>query len=261
MARERLQILLEYERKLGSQIDLFTVLREEILAVVSRHVVDPEKIQVTVDRRAKFSTLAVDIEIPNIGGEARILPTDCPVLRRDKTVGARGLSVVMPGVDAAAGTFAVPIWLAEGAVAPFVEAIMLAAKSAGGVALTTSLFRVGLIAAVVLGCWLYVQPPMRDRGAAEPASQSAAVTPPGALGSATSSPQEPPLRESVTVPSQEQPPPGDPATAEPAAPSAPVTPPAVLGSITSPPLRGSVTVPSSSSSSMLRRNSPSRFTP
>jgi hypothetical protein len=29
MARERLQILLEYERKLGSQIDLFAVLREE----------------------------------------------------------------------------------------------------------------------------------------------------------------------------------------------------------------------------------------
>ena len=38
VARERLQILLEYERKLGSQIDLFAVLREEILAVVSRHV-------------------------------------------------------------------------------------------------------------------------------------------------------------------------------------------------------------------------------
>jgi cell division topological specificity factor len=66
MARERLQILLEYERKLGSQIDLFAVLREEILAVVGRHVsVDPEKVQVTVDRRAKFSTLAVDIEMPN----------------------------------------------------------------------------------------------------------------------------------------------------------------------------------------------------
>ena len=73
MARERLQILLEYERKLGSQIDLFAVLREEILAVVGRHVsVDPEKVQVTVDRGAKFSTLAVDIEIPNTGGKARV---------------------------------------------------------------------------------------------------------------------------------------------------------------------------------------------
>jgi hypothetical protein len=35
--------------------------------------VDPEKVQVTVDRRAKFSTLAVDIEIPNIGGNARVI--------------------------------------------------------------------------------------------------------------------------------------------------------------------------------------------
>ena len=36
-------------------------------------------------------------------------------------------------------------------------AILLAAKRAGGVALITSLFRVGLIAAAVLGAWLYVQ--------------------------------------------------------------------------------------------------------
>ena len=128
VARERLQILLEYERKLGSQIDLFTVLREEILAVVSRHVVDPEKVQVTVDRGAKFSTLGVNIEIPNTGGKARTLPTDCPVLHRDKTVGMRGLRVnkgqMMRGVDAAAGTLAVPIWLAGATVG----AILLAAK-------------------------------------------------------------------------------------------------------------------------------------
>jgi cell division topological specificity factor len=72
VARERLQILLEYERKLGSQVDLFNVLREEILAVVSRHVnVDPDKVQITVDRGPVFSTLAVDIEIPNSGAKAR----------------------------------------------------------------------------------------------------------------------------------------------------------------------------------------------
>ena len=63
---------------------------------------------------------------------------------------------VMPGVDAA-GTLAVPIWLAGAAAAPFVVAILLAAERAGGVALITSLFRVGLIAAAVLGAWLYVQ--------------------------------------------------------------------------------------------------------
>jgi cell division topological specificity factor len=66
VARERLQILLEYERKLGSHVDLIAVLREEILEVLSRHVtVDPDRVQISVDRGAQISTLAVDIEIPN----------------------------------------------------------------------------------------------------------------------------------------------------------------------------------------------------
>jgi hypothetical protein len=63
----------------------------------------------------------------------------------------------MPGVDAAAGTLAVPIWLAGAAAAVLVVAVVLAVGRAGGVALITSLFRVGLIAAIVLGAWLYVQ--------------------------------------------------------------------------------------------------------
>jgi len=66
VARERLQILLEYERNLVSQTDLIAVLREEILAVVGRHVtIDPDKVQISVDRGAKFSILAVGIQIPN----------------------------------------------------------------------------------------------------------------------------------------------------------------------------------------------------
>jgi cell division topological specificity factor len=70
VARERLQILLEYERRLVSQSSLVTLLREEILAVVSRHVtVDPEKVHVSVDRGNGFSTLAVDIQFPQ--GERR----------------------------------------------------------------------------------------------------------------------------------------------------------------------------------------------
>ena len=68
-ARERLQILLEYERCLVRQSDLIVVLREEILAVVARHVsIDPEKVQVTVERHEEVSTLAVDIELPNASG-------------------------------------------------------------------------------------------------------------------------------------------------------------------------------------------------
>jgi cell division topological specificity factor len=253
VARERLQILLEYERELGSQIDLFGVLREEILAVISRHIVGPEKVQVTVDRGAKFSTLGVNVEIPNPGGKARSLPTDCVALQPDKTVGALGLRVKgqkRRGEDAAAGTPALPIWLVGGTV--------------------------GAIVAVVLGGWLYVQPrdfdkrralddretalmagfeehviaprpaggvvvetgPLvalrgtsgpgtvlslpEDPAAAEPASQSAALPPLAALESAMSPPQElPPVR--------------DPAAAEPAAQSAAVAPAATLGSATSPP--------------------------
>jgi cell division topological specificity factor len=66
VARERLQILLEYERKLVSQSDLIAILREEILAVVARHVtIDPDNVQIRVDRGTKASILAVDIEIPN----------------------------------------------------------------------------------------------------------------------------------------------------------------------------------------------------
>jgi cell division topological specificity factor len=303
VARERLQILLEYERKLGSQIDLFGVLREEILAVVGRHVsVDPEKVQVTVDRGAKFSTLGVNVEIPNPGGKARTLPTNCAVLQPDKTVGTRGLRVkgqMMQGVDAVAGTLALPIWLVGGAV--------------------------GAIVAVALGGWLYVQ--QRDIGkrraldgretaliagfeehviaprpagavvaemgplvalrgtsalgtvvslpgdpaAAEPASQSAAVTPLDAPGSVTSSPQDPgpaaaepvsqsaavtgsvtsslheppdaaepdlqsaPVTGSVTSPPHDPQALRDPADVHPVLQSAAVTPPATLGSATSPP--------------------------
>jgi len=41
-------------------------LREEILAVISRHVVlDPDKVLVRMDRGKHVSTLEVDIELPN----------------------------------------------------------------------------------------------------------------------------------------------------------------------------------------------------
>jgi cell division topological specificity factor len=67
VARERLQILLEYERCLVNRSDLITVLRQEILRVVARHVtIDLDKVQVKVDRGETVSTLAVDIKIPNM---------------------------------------------------------------------------------------------------------------------------------------------------------------------------------------------------
>ena len=75
VARERLQILLAHERGLRGQPDLLGILREEILAVVSRHVVlDPEKVIVRMDRGRSVSTLEVDIELPN-GFDKRIAAT------------------------------------------------------------------------------------------------------------------------------------------------------------------------------------------
>lgn len=66
VARERLQILLAHERKSVGQPDLLDILREEIIAVVARHVsLDPEKIQIKMDRGEPVSMLEVDIEIPN----------------------------------------------------------------------------------------------------------------------------------------------------------------------------------------------------
>ena len=66
IARERLQILLAHERGMRGQPDLLMLLREEILAVVSRHVaLDPDKVIVRMERGKDISTLEVDVELPN----------------------------------------------------------------------------------------------------------------------------------------------------------------------------------------------------
>jgi cell division topological specificity factor len=66
VARERLQILLQHERGLLGQSDLLVTLREEILAVVSKHIqLDPDKVMVKLERGKAVSTLEVDIEVPN----------------------------------------------------------------------------------------------------------------------------------------------------------------------------------------------------
>jgi cell division topological specificity factor len=65
VARDRLQILLAHERTIAGGSDLVALLREEILAVIKKHVsVDADKVQVKMDRGAAVSTLEVDIEIP-----------------------------------------------------------------------------------------------------------------------------------------------------------------------------------------------------
>jgi cell division topological specificity factor len=67
VARERLQILLAHERSALGRSNLISILREEILAAISRHVaVEPDKVQVKMDRGAAMSTLEIEIEIPNL---------------------------------------------------------------------------------------------------------------------------------------------------------------------------------------------------
>jgi cell division topological specificity factor len=65
VARARLQSLLEYDRSLISHVDLLSVLREEIFALIGRHaVIDANKVHFMVVRGNTASTLTVDIEVP-----------------------------------------------------------------------------------------------------------------------------------------------------------------------------------------------------
>ena len=73
IARDRLQILLSHERTIAGGSDLVAILREEILAVVKKHVqVDSEKVQVKMDRGESVSMLEVDIEIPTPTKKAKV---------------------------------------------------------------------------------------------------------------------------------------------------------------------------------------------
>jgi len=65
VARDRLKVLLEHEGRRRVKSDLLAQLRGEIVAVICRHVtVEPENVQVKMNRGATVSTLAIDIEIP-----------------------------------------------------------------------------------------------------------------------------------------------------------------------------------------------------
>ncbi len=65
VARERLQILLAHERGQVGGSDMAAVLREEILAVIAKHMtIDRENVQVKMDRGKDVSTLEIDIELP-----------------------------------------------------------------------------------------------------------------------------------------------------------------------------------------------------
>lgn len=65
VARERLQLLLAYERNNRNLPDLVAVLREEIMAVIARHLpVEHDDVRVTMARGDTVSTLEIDIHFP-----------------------------------------------------------------------------------------------------------------------------------------------------------------------------------------------------
>ena len=72
VARERLQVLLAYERKnRDDKPDLVAVLREEIMAVIAKHVqIDQDHVKIAMERGATMSTLEIDIQFPNEGVKA-----------------------------------------------------------------------------------------------------------------------------------------------------------------------------------------------
>lgn len=85
VARERLQILLAHERTIAGGSDLVGILREEILAVIKKHVqIDQEKVQVTMERGEAVSTLAVDIEIPTPTEEMKLAPKEKEASAKEK---------------------------------------------------------------------------------------------------------------------------------------------------------------------------------
>ncbi len=73
VARDRLQILLAYERSALGSSDLLVTLREEILAAIGRHVeIDPSRVSVHLDSGDNVSILEVEVEIPN---NVRVMPS------------------------------------------------------------------------------------------------------------------------------------------------------------------------------------------
>ena len=63
VARERLQILLAHERSGAGNAELIMMLREEVMAVVARHVrVDEDAVRVKMERGSPISTLEFEIE-------------------------------------------------------------------------------------------------------------------------------------------------------------------------------------------------------
>lgn len=67
VAKDRLQILLAHERTSQARADFIPLLKRDILEVIKRHArVDGESVDIQVERSDDFSTLEINIELPEI---------------------------------------------------------------------------------------------------------------------------------------------------------------------------------------------------
>jgi cell division topological specificity factor len=80
VARERLQILLAHERITLGPRNLISILRDEILAAIAKHVeIAPEAIKVTMGQSGAVSTLEIDVEVPTEKIGATPAPRELPL--------------------------------------------------------------------------------------------------------------------------------------------------------------------------------------
>lgn len=64
-AKERLQIILSHERISRNGEDFLPKLQREIVELVARHVaINPEKVNVALERGSDLSALAITVELP-----------------------------------------------------------------------------------------------------------------------------------------------------------------------------------------------------
>ena len=73
-AKERLQIVLAHERISRKGEDFLPKLQREIVELVARHVsIDPERVNVSLERGGDLSTLAIAVELPGPEQTRRVL--------------------------------------------------------------------------------------------------------------------------------------------------------------------------------------------
>ena len=68
-AKERLSILLAHERTGRAGPDVLPIIQREIMEVIQRHMkIGKDSVDIRIERGDDFSTLEINIELPETGG-------------------------------------------------------------------------------------------------------------------------------------------------------------------------------------------------